>query len=382
MTRLIRFLALLLTLLLPSTASAADQAQRVSEPPEFIRQVANEMHAREQQRGACAADQVPFHQAILKGILNAGQVAKSAADRGCFGLIATVSGIPSGIPYAPGVECRPNQQLFIDGRLTLLFISPGTDAVSSDPAQRKRDDRAFATDRAFALAYNAAVIADPRFPYADLCRAAPTTYRPSWREERAGVVHWGFRPLAETAEPRNMYEAARRGTLGSLRRLIDARPLDIHLPDMLGLTPLAWAVIYDRPDHIRLLLAAGAHPYGEPFRTDPTKMSPYTIAQAERRRDLTAIMRPALEARGLTPPNLPAQLDISRSLPVDIPAGRVELTVSPTGQVTDCHLIVGNGHFAYPMLCDPIQEATKYFPAENADGDPIASTVLYDRNAF
>jgi hypothetical protein len=293
----IRLLAFALAFL-PATLAgyAAAQGQRVSDADRLNRVAGAEAKARSEARLACAANTDALHKQIVAGTVDAAAEAAAAADRGCFGMITTVNGIPGGVSYAPGVECRPNGRLFTHGRLQLLSFAPGTDSPSPDRAEMERFYRDVASMHAFALSYNAAIIAHPDFPYGDLCRAAAPDYRPSWPVEQLEPTEWGFRPLEETDHPRDLYEAARHGTLESLHKWIDYRAIDMHVPDVLGLTPLAWAVIYDRPAaHIQLLLNTGADPYGEPYWNRPQPNSPITLAETEGRRHLLPFLQKFLK---------------------------------------------------------------------------------------
>lgn len=287
------FLSLAIALSAPASA-AAQQG-----PPDLIRAVVAERNARERAREACS-DAPELRARILAGTVDAETEASAAAARGCFGLITGYSAIPRGVPFGVGVACRPNGQLFRYGRLMRLSFA-GSDGISGDVEREEQERRNLARIRIFALAYNRAVLARPELPYRDLCRVEADDYRPGVREETP-PGEWGYRPLEETEAPIDMYEAARRGTPASLRRWIERRPLDLHVPDLLGLTPLAWAVIYDRPEQARLLLEAGAHPYGEPYWDRPQQLSPITIAQQAHNRRMVRLIRPYLETRRLTVP--------------------------------------------------------------------------------
>ncbi len=76
----------------------------------------------------------------------------------------------------------------------------------------------------------------------------------------------------------------------------------MHIPDLLGLTPLAWAVIYGRSEQARILLETGAHPYGEPYWERPHELWPVTLARHSGNDRMLRLMQPHLEARGLTLP--------------------------------------------------------------------------------
>lgn len=261
---------------------------------DLILTVVKERDDNEQARVACNSEAEGLRERILTEAFDAQAEAHDAVRRRCFSLITTYNAIPRGIPYAPGVECRPNAQLFSYRRLMLMSYA-GSDVIRRQtPEEMERIRRAFETLRTFALSYNRTIAAHPDFPYSDLCRVADDDYRPPVGEQLE-PVDWGFRPLMETDNPANIWEGARRGTLASLRQMSESNPLGIHVVDLLDLTPLAWAVIYDRPEHVRLLLRAGANPYGEPYRDRPVAMSPISIAEDAGRIDLVELMRSSLD---------------------------------------------------------------------------------------
>ena len=113
---------------------------------------------------------------------------------------------------------------------------------------------------AYAPIYNQAIIAHPAFPYADLCEPPRTVLR-SDRPNPARPQTLAAPRRVLTEFPRNIGEAARRGTPAAVRDLIRSSSREmIDRPDDFGLTPLAWAVIEQRDDIARMLMAAGADP--------------------------------------------------------------------------------------------------------------------------
>lgn len=247
-----------------------------------------------QARQACAKGGSELRQRIVAGAADARQEAETAVARGCFGLISTFNSIPRGVGYAPGIECSPSSSLLRYGRLGLLSFAGRDIVLEEEEAQREQQE--LAVLEAFALDYNARIVAHPNFPYRDLCRLTSADYRPTYHYSEGGnVTKWGLRPLEETDEPRNIHEAARRGSLASLQRLVTERPGDLNALDLLDLTPLAWAVIYRRASHVALLLEAGANPYGASYRDRPIDTSPLTLAREAGRDDLEALMLAILE---------------------------------------------------------------------------------------
>jgi hypothetical protein len=249
----------------------------------------------QQVRKSCADEGRELQLRILAGTADAKLESDTAVARDCFRLITTYSSIPTGIAYAPGIECSPNSALFRSDRLSLFSFS-GSDVVTLDHEQARRNRAALESIWAFALDYNAMIVAHAAFPYPDLCRLAARDYRPTYHYSLEGDRNrWGLRPLEETDEPRDLHEAARRGTLASLQRLLTERPHDLHALDIVELPPLTWAVIYGRPEHVRLLLKAGANPYGQQYISRSINSSPITLAREAGRDDLEALMMAVLQ---------------------------------------------------------------------------------------
>lgn len=375
-----RVIALLIVAWVAMAAShaAAGQPEDVV-PRALIDAVVAERNGREQARRACA-DEGELQSRILAGNADAQAEANAAAARGCFGLVSSYSAIPGGVPYGVGVACRPNMRLFGYGRLMLFSVS-GSDVPAASVELAEKTGRQLGALWAFGLTYNRVVIARPEFPHRDLCRVAADSYRPGVSEDLP-FGEWGYRGLDETDTPVDLSEAARRGTAKALQRLIKARPIDMHVPDVLGLTPLAWATIYSRPEHVRLLLAAGAHPYGEPYWDRPVDTSPITIAREGRQRTMTRLMQPALTARGLTPPAVAPRLDEARSLPELVSRdwrrtyARATLSISAEGRVTQCRFEVAP--FGTDLDCEQARRGLIYDPAEDGEGRPETGTVLID----
>ncbi|NBB14046.1 hypothetical protein GVN21_01600 [Caulobacter sp. SLTY] len=113
----------------------------------------------------------------------------------------------------------------------------------------------------YALRYNRAMLADPRFPYADICAQAKPRPQFTQNDIRQPDEWAGPPPAPPTSRPLSLGEAARHGTPASLDQWIARRADRLDEPDDFALTPLAWAVLHDRPEAVRSLLAAGADPY-------------------------------------------------------------------------------------------------------------------------
>jgi hypothetical protein len=285
------------------------------------------------------------------------------------------------------MECRPNRLLFVQGRL--FFLAPHLSHTIADretlQQDLERERRDYDRFRRFALVYNRALIRHLEFPFRDLCRPAADDARPPDFEQFAPDMP-GFRDLKETDRPVDLYEAARRGSIASLRRMIAAQPRRLHIPDVIDMTPLAWAVAYDRPQHARLLLEAGSHPYGGPWQNQASERSPITIALEQRNRTLVSLMRPVLTRLGMRVPATPPLLDERRSrldrlVRNQTPYGRTlaylagtRLNISAEGRVIDCAFTMGT-HTPNVSLCDLIGQLLRFFPAEDGDGRAIAGST-------
>lgn len=122
----------------------------------------------------------------------------------------------------------------------------GMDDVIEDAAEERRERIAERRGLETALADNHAVLRNPAFPYADICIGIG--------RRELEVVRFVRTPPAYP--PRSLHEAARRGDVADIDRLMD--PEELATPDAFGLTPLAWAVWRKRPEIIEHLLKAGA----------------------------------------------------------------------------------------------------------------------------
>lgn len=177
--------------------------------------------------------------------------AGDAAAQGNFGLVWASS---LGGRQAIGVRCRFLPYNADTGMVALTTAEVGISDVpgADDPV---RQHRLFT----YAEAYNQALIAHPAFPYADLCRSdgADPLSKPEL-DKPASLV---LAPAVETPTPYNIGEAARRGTMDAVLRLLSrTSKSDLNQLDDFGLTPLAWAVIGQRDEVANALLAHGADP--------------------------------------------------------------------------------------------------------------------------
>lgn len=130
-------------------------------------------------------------------------------------------------------------------------------------------------NREFARRYNETLLADRSYPFRDICRSEELGKRPA----QLAPSQFGFRNLAQTQMPIDLGEAARRGTLESMRRLLAQEPDQINKPDIFEMTPLAWAIAYRREEQARLLISSQAH-FGGSACADPRKpTAPIQVAR-------------------------------------------------------------------------------------------------------
>ncbi|MFC6621124.1 ankyrin repeat domain-containing protein [Novosphingobium panipatense] len=220
------------------------------------------------------------------GDANAVAEAHKALDRGDYRLIAATT--PSGISTeAYGVQCRVLGGLSPWSVRAVAFVPDG----KIDEGQMKPDD----TVTGFGRRYNAAVLADPRYPYGDVCRAVDKAGpAPSLPESPdAGVEQpFGFAELGVARMEHGLGAAARRGSIRDIAVLLKRDPAALDRPDLFGLTPLAWAVAYHRWPAAQALLRAKASPTGGTCQTTIDRQSPLQIARIMRWYGVIRAMRP------------------------------------------------------------------------------------------
>lgn len=214
--------------------------------------------------------------ALKNGTANAVAEANKALDAGDYRLAGatTATGI-STEPY--GVQCRVLGGLAPWTVRALAFVND--DSVAAGKAQP--DD----TVTGFGRRYNAAMLADPRYPYADVCRAldkaGPVPAVPD--NQDAGIVQpYGFAELGTARMAHGLGAAARRGSVSDIGVLLGREKQDVNAPDMFGLTPLAWAVAYHRWPAAEALLRAKASPTGAVCQSTIDRESPLQVARIMR----------------------------------------------------------------------------------------------------
>jgi len=163
-------------------------------------------------------------------------------------------------PAVIGAACRfpgdhPSQKSTPLTRAT-LSISHNPGDCDRSPGRCELAKRSYQ----YAVAYNRAIISGPKFPYADLCVAPVPLGGQAEYSSLIDLKGLTGKPSPPSDQPRALGEAARRGTLASLKRWIARAPAEIDHPDDFGLTPLAWAAVEGRTDAAKMLIASGADP--------------------------------------------------------------------------------------------------------------------------
>ncbi|WP_395390943.1 hypothetical protein WBP07_10280 [Novosphingobium sp. BL-8A] len=200
--------------------------------------------------------------------------------------------------------------------------SPEPSDTASGAAEGGSEDKLVA----FARAFNQTLIADPAYPYRDVCRPLAAQEADAAGKDvgsaRGAVVRavseaptraYGFPDLGPLQTGATLADAARRGNVAAMRRMLDAEarelkkaeaaasdkpgakasdkptngPTDrptpvgmIDAPDLFGMTPLAWAMAYHRDEAVRFLLSRHASPSGAQCQALVDRDSPMQIARA------------------------------------------------------------------------------------------------------
>lgn len=193
--------------------------------------------------------------------------------------------------------------------------SPEPSDTESGSAEGGSEDKLVA----FARLFNQTLIADPAYPYRDICRPlAPQEADAAGKDvgaARGAVVRavseaparaYGFPELGPLQTGATLADAARRGDVRTMRRMLDteareqkkaaaaaaadkpgarmsdapATPSMIDSPDLFGMTPLAWAMAYRRDAAVRFLLSRHASPSGAQCQALVDRDSPMQIARA------------------------------------------------------------------------------------------------------
>lgn len=211
--------------------------------------------------------------------------AHKALDAGDYRLAAATT--PDGVSTELyGAQCRVLGGLKAWTVRALAFVPDEAAAMGKGPDDRITD---------FGRRYNAAVLADPRYPYADICRELDRAgARPDFSE--AGVkgieLPYGFAELGTARMSHGLGAAARRGSVYDINVLLRRDKLDVNAPDLFGMTPLAWAVAYHRWPAAEALLDAKASPTGSSCQTAIDRESPLQVARIMRWSGMIRRLRP------------------------------------------------------------------------------------------
>jgi hypothetical protein len=185
-----------------------------------------------------------------------------------------------------GAQCRVLGGLKAWTVRGLAFVPDEAAALGKGSADRVTD---------FGRRYNATVLSDPRYPYADICRevdrAGP---RPDFSEAATKGIElpYGFAELGVARMSHGLGAAARRGSVYDIGVLLRRDKQDVNAPDMFGMTPLAWAIAYHRWPAADALLAAKASPTGASCQTAIDRESPLQIARIMRWYGMIRRLRP------------------------------------------------------------------------------------------
>ena len=216
-----------------------------------------------------------LRKALRSGDADPVVMARKAVDTGDFRLAGalTEDGVSTSL-Y--GAQCRLRGGVASRAVRVLTFID-GEPADARDADYRSKAEK-------FARDYNAALLTDERYPYADICRAfdgkpdlvQDDTDAASFRDQG-----FGFADLAPLRSSPTLAEVARRGAVARLDRMIRTGKDNVNEPDLFGMTPLAWAIAYRRRGVSDLLLRAGASPNGTTCQTIFDRHSPMQVARAQ-----------------------------------------------------------------------------------------------------
>ena len=210
-------------------------------------------------------------------------MAKHAVERGDFRLAAATT--PNGVAFdLYNTQCRILGEPSAWTIRALAFV-PDLAVAEGKGA----DDPA----TAFGRGYNAALMADPHYPYRDICRpVADVGPEPAIKPDQPVAQPYGFPDLDNSAPVETLGYAARHSMVGQIKRLLREDPGALNRPDMFGLTPLAWAIAYQRWRSADALIAAGASPTGAVCQSAIDRQSPLQVARLMRWSDMIRRLQP------------------------------------------------------------------------------------------
>lgn len=336
-----------------------------------------------------AGEQIKVDRELFRraGNGNADPVAEAqlAINNGDFRLFGYSRTVPGMFPAVYGVECRLDLM-----RQTAPSFFRGMFAASDvAPPDRARAERLFMQSYStFATTYNRMITTSKVYPWSDLCRPADGSSRPG-SDSTPDPDEFGYRDLAETGSPLDLGEAARRGTKDSIERLAKADLTAINRSDPFGFTPLAWAVVYRRPDHAAVLLRYGADPAGSSCQGELNTTSPIQLARRMEWREMIDRLRPHLRTELSPalhdPPVLvpDAASELSRILEPKrrrhaerLPSAisiRAKVAIDADGNPQGCNLEAGSGVSAFDEeICAAVLDVARWEPARGVYGNPEA----------
>ncbi|GGB99805.1 hypothetical protein GCM10011494_17860 [Novosphingobium endophyticum] len=315
--------------------------------------------------------------------------AGKALEAGDFRLAGalTAGGVSTSI-Y--GAQCRMRGGVASRTVRVVAFIDE-TAADKPGPEHLARAEK-------FARGYNAAVLADERYPYADVCRPfeGEVDLAPPVEEERKEPLWsdrpFGFADLDPLPPSPTLAEVVRRGSVARLDRMLRTGKYDVNAPDLFGMTPLAWAIAYRRRGSADLLLRADANPNGAACQTIFDRYSPMQVARAQQWIGMLRRMQPLVSEDDFNSlqelPRLSAG-DIDRfNQGLDdlnkrfeeqfrgnryLTKHRIYFTVDAQGNATACRIEPSTTYEDYDkQICELGLEELNWKPARGVFGNVIA----------
>ncbi|MFL6773775.1 MAG: hypothetical protein ACJ8ET_08085 [Sphingomicrobium sp.] len=201
--------------------------------------------------------------------------AREAADDGEWGLIRTYTMMGS-TPF--GVDCLAADGMGHGAPLVRAYRVYSDVAGSCETFGSGGDCGIERRMDAYAEIYNRALVANPGYPYRDLCRPAAARARSGpYGYGPLDASEWGYRTL-EPGPARTIHEAARRGDLAAIERFARYDSDSAGQRDPYGMTPLAWSVAYRQPRAAQLLVQEGAFAAGTDCTRPDDPASPLRLA--------------------------------------------------------------------------------------------------------
>lgn len=275
------FAVSILTLALLGTAACDprwDKGERDYQAPLDQQQVCRDPMSDPKVLGTHHAADEALRKALLGGPVDPAAEARKALDAGDFRLAGALTGTNVSTSIY-GAECRMQGGLAARAVRVVAFVD-GEGVETPGPDYLPKAEK-------FARGYNAAVLADKRYPYADICRPFEGKVKPDQDDAEktegasAPARPFGFADLGPISSSPTLAQVARRGTVDRLDRMIRTGKYDVNAPDQFGMTPLAWAIAYRRRGAADLLLRSGANPGGAMCQTIFDRHSPMQVARAQ-----------------------------------------------------------------------------------------------------